>query len=157
MYLNLWRRWDIKLHNTLWTRRPSGISTICCWIHILAWIYRSCIVFHNALVLDGSLQYVQRVPSAAILLISLLFSIIWYCRIQSPAVWKRQEVRWCSFRWSFPLAIGYVCESIINGVISTPSWSYFILLLLLLLLQASYLRAAKVNHIRESEARFCRS
>ena len=32
-----------------------------------------------------------------------------------------------------------------------------LLLLLLLLLQATYLRAAKVNHIGESEARFSRS
>ena len=36
-------------------------------------------------------------------------------------------------------------------------WTLILLLLLLLLLQATYLRAAKVNHIGESEARFSRS
>ena len=31
--------------------------------------------------------------------------------IQSPAESKRQDVRWCSFRWSIPLSIDYVCQS----------------------------------------------
>ena len=45
---------------------------------------------------------------------SLLFSIIWYCRIQSPAVFKQRDVRWCGFRWSIPLWIGYVWNSCID-------------------------------------------
>ena len=56
----------------------------------------------------------------------LLFSMIWYCRIKSTAASKRQEVRWCSFRWSFPLSIGYACESITDRVISIASRSYWI-------------------------------
>ena len=124
--LNLRRKWNIKLCNTLKTRRPAGIWKICCWIHILAWIYRSFIVFHMALVLDGSLQYVQCVPYAAILQIFLLFSMMWYCRNQSPSVSKRQDIRWCRFRWSIPLSNAYVLESIIDRVISTPSCSYCI-------------------------------
>ena len=67
------------------TRRPARIWRIFCWIHIPAWIYRSCIVIHKKLVLDGSLHYVQCVPYAEILQIFLLFSMIWNCRIQSPA------------------------------------------------------------------------
>ena len=96
------RKWHIKLHNTLETRHPAGIWKICCWVHLLAWINRSCIAIHKALVLDRSLQYVQCLTYAAVLHIFLLFSMISYCRIQSRAVSKRQEVRWCSFCWSIP-------------------------------------------------------
>ena len=79
------------------TWRPTWIGKICCWIHILPWIYRSRIVFSKALVLDGSLQYVQCAPYSAILQIFLLFSMIRYCLIQSSAVSKRLELRWCRF------------------------------------------------------------
>ena len=106
--------WQIKLYNTQQNRRSAGMWEICCWIHILAWIYSSCIVFYKALVLDGSLQYVQYVPCAAFLLIFILCSIIWYCRVQSPAASKGQDARWCSFRWLIPLSIGYVWESCID-------------------------------------------
>ena len=51
--------------------------------------------------------------------------MIWYGWIQSPAVSKRRDVRWCRFRWSIPLSIGYVWHSFVDRVISTPSWSYF--------------------------------
>ena len=83
-------------------------------MHILAWINHSCIVIHKLLVLDGSLHYVQCVPYAAILQIFLLFSMIWYNRIQSPALSEQQDVRWCGFRWSIPLSIGYVWNSLIG-------------------------------------------
>ena len=78
------------------------------------------------MVLDGSLQDVQCAPYAAILQIFQLFSMIWYCRVQSPAVSKQQDVGWCSFRWLIPLSIDYVWESVIDRVISTPSCSYCI-------------------------------
>ena len=42
------------------------------------------------MVLDDSLHYVQCVPYAEILLIFLLFSMIWNCRIQSPACPKNE-------------------------------------------------------------------
>ena len=58
--------------------------------------------------------------------ICLLFSMIWYCRFQSPAVSKRQDVRWCNFRWSIPLSIDYIWKSRIDTVISTPPFSYCI-------------------------------
>ena len=80
-------------------------------------------VFHKALVLDGSLQYVKCVPYAAILKMFPLFSMLSYCWVQ---VSKQQDVRWWNFRWSIPLYIVYVWESIIDGVISTPSCSYSI-------------------------------
>ena len=114
----------IKHYNTLKNRRLAGIWTICCWIHILAWIYCRCIVFHKALVLDGSLQYVQCFSYAVILLIFLLLSMFWYCRVQLPAVSKQQDVRWCNFRFSILLSIGYVSKSSIDRVFSTPSCSY---------------------------------
>ena len=50
--------------------------------------------------------------------------MIWYCRVQSPAVFKLQDVRWCSFCWSIPLSIDYVWESSMDRVILTPSCSY---------------------------------
>ena len=99
---------------------------MCCWIHILAWISRSCIVIYKLLVLDGSLHYVQCVPYAAIRQIFLLFRMIWYCRIKSPAVSKEQDMQWCCFRWSIPLSIDYVWNSSIDCAISTPSCSYCI-------------------------------
>ena len=116
----------IKLYNTQRTRRPAGIWQIGCWTHIPAWIYRSCIVIHKALVLDGSLQYVQCDPYSAILQIFQLFSRIWYCWIQSPAVSKRQEVRWCNFRLSILLSIDHVWYTYIDNSIWTPSCSYCI-------------------------------
>ena len=67
--------WHIKLYNTRKTRRPAGIWKICCWIHILAWIYRSCIVIHKSLVLDGSLHYVKCVTYAAIL--QIFYCLAW--------------------------------------------------------------------------------
>ena len=55
-----------------------------------------------------------------------LSSLIWHGWIQSSAVFKRQDVRWCSFRWSIPCSIGYVWNSYINEAISTSSCSYCI-------------------------------
>ena len=56
----------------------------------------------------------------------LLFSMICYCQVQSPAVFKRQDVRWCNFRCSIPLSIDYVWECSVDQVIPTPSCSYCI-------------------------------
>ena len=120
------RRWHITLYNTRKTRRASGIWKICCWIHMLALILHSCIIIHNMLVLDGSLHYVQCVPCWAILQIFILFSMTWYCRIQSPVVSKQQDVRWFGFRRSIPLSIEYIWSSSIDRAISTPSCSYCI-------------------------------
>ena len=52
--------------------------------------------------------------------------MIWYCRIQSSAMFKQQDIRWCGFRWSIPLSIGYVWNSGIDMAILTPSCSYCI-------------------------------
>ena len=68
------------------------------------------------LVLDVSVHYVQCVPYAAILQIFLLFSMILYCRIQLPAVYKQRDVRWCSFRWSIPLSIGRFAIPLLIGL-----------------------------------------
>ena len=100
--------------------------SICCWIHIRDWIYRSCIVIQMSLVLDGSLHYVQCVPYAKIVQIFLLFSMIWNCRIQSPAVSKQRDVRLCGFRYSIPMSIGYLWKLCIDMAISTPSCSHCI-------------------------------
>ena len=89
---------------------------ICYWIHILAWTNRSCIVIHKSLMFNGSQHYVQHVPYAAILQSFLLFSMIWYCRIQSPAESKQQDKRWCGFRWLIPLSIDYVCIPVLIGL-----------------------------------------
>ena len=56
----------------------------------------------------------------------LLLSMIWYCRIQSPAVFKQRDVRWCGFCWSIPPSIDNVWNSCIDMAISTPSCSYCI-------------------------------
>ena len=68
------------------------------------------------LVLDGSLHYVLCVPYAAILQIFLLFSMILYCRIQLPAVYKQRDVRWCGFRWSIPLSIDNFAIPVLIGL-----------------------------------------
>ena len=120
------KKWHIKLLNTLKNRRPAGIWKLCCWIHILAWIYCSSIVFPKALVLDGSLQYVKCAPNAAIL--QFFYSLasidtVEFNRLLCP---NDKDVRWCNFRWSIPLSIDYVWKSCIDRVISTPSCSYCI-------------------------------
>ena len=50
--------------------------------------------------------------------------MILYGWIQSSAMIKQQDVRWCGFRWSIPLSFGYVGNSNIDRAISTPSCSY---------------------------------
>ena len=114
------------LNSTQKTSQFPGIWKLCCWIHIRDWICRSCIVIHKSLVLDGSLHYVQCVPYAEILQIFLLFSMISNCRIQSPAVSKQRDVRWCNFRYSIPISNGYLWNACIDMAISTPSCSYCI-------------------------------
>ena len=89
-------------------------------------IYHICIVSHKSMVFDGSLHYFQCVTYAAILQIFPLFSMMWNCRIQSPAVSKHRDVRWCGFRYSIPIRIGYLWNSCIDMAISTPSCSYCI-------------------------------
>ena len=37
--------------------------------------------------------------------------LIWYARIQSSAMFNQQDIRWCGFRWSISLSIGYVWNS----------------------------------------------
>ena len=39
---------------------------------------------------------------------------------------KQQDIRWCGFRWSIPLSIGYVWNVSINITILTPLCSYCI-------------------------------
>ena len=63
---------------------------------------------------------------AEILQIFLLFSGIWNCRIQSPAVSKQRDVRWSGFRYSIPISIGYHWNACIDMAISSPSCSYCI-------------------------------
>ena len=55
-----------------------------------------------------------------------LFSMIWYRWIQSPAMFKRQDVWWYSFCWSISLSIDYVWNWRIDRVITTSSCSYCI-------------------------------
>ena len=52
--------------------------------------------------------------------------LLWYARIQSSAMFKQQDIRWCGFRWSIPLSIGYVRNSDIDMAILTPSCSFCI-------------------------------
>ena len=78
------------------------------------------------MVVDGLLHYVQCVTYTAILQIFILFSMIWYCRIQSPAVSKERDVRWCVFRKSISLSIDYVWNSCIDMEFSILSCSYCI-------------------------------
>ena len=52
--------------------------------------------------------------------------MILYCRIQSPVVFKQQDARWYGFCWSIPLSFDYVCNSVIDMAILTPSCSYCI-------------------------------
>ena len=66
------------------------------------------------------------VTYAGIMPIFKLLSLICYCRIQSTAVYKERDVRWCGFRYSIPLSIGYVWNSCIDMAILTPSCLYCI-------------------------------
>ena len=43
--------------------------------------------------------------------------------IQSSAMIKQQDIRWCSFRWSIPLSFDYVWKWYIDTAISTPLYS----------------------------------
>ena len=108
--------WHVKLYITRNTRRPAAISKICSWIHTLARIYRTCIVIHKSLVWDDSLHYFIYVPYAEILQICLFFSMIWYSRIQSPAVSKQQDVRWCGFVDRLPNQLAMLGIQLLIGI-----------------------------------------
>ena len=56
----------------------------------------------------------------------ILFAWFVYAGIKSSAMYKQQDIRWCGFRWSIPLSIGYVWNSGIDMAILTPSCSYCI-------------------------------
>ena len=55
-----------------------------------------------------------------------IVSMIWYAWIQSSAMIKQQDVRWCVFRRSLPLSIEHIWNSGIDSAISTSSCSYCI-------------------------------
>ena len=55
-----------------------------------------------------------------------IICLIWYARIQSSAMFKQQDIRWCRYRRSIPLLIGHVWHSGIDMAILTPSCSYCI-------------------------------
>ena len=50
--------------------------------------------------------------------------LIWYSWMQSSAMIKQQDIRWCSCRWSIPLSFDYVWNVCIDTAISTPWYSY---------------------------------
>ena len=112
------------------TEEVVGVLRAHDWRHCCScprgWRQKRGPLFWTRRLLDGSQQYVQCVQYVTILQIFLLLSMIRYCRIQSSAVSKRQDLRWCSFRWSISLSIDYVWKSCIDRVISTPSCSYCI-------------------------------
>ena len=47
--------------------------------------------------------------------------MIWYGWIQSSAMFKQQDARWCGFQWLIPLSFDYVWNSSIDRALSTPS------------------------------------
>ena len=69
------------LYNTLKNRRPAGIWKICRLLHIQAWIYGNWIVFHKAMVLNGSLQYVQWVTFAEIM--QIFYCLAWFDTVET--------------------------------------------------------------------------
>ena len=52
--------------------------------------------------------------------------LIWYARIQSSAMFKRQDVRWYGFQRSILISIDYVWSVYIHGATSSPWDSYCI-------------------------------
>ena len=56
---------------------------------------------------------------------SIVF-MIWYDWIQSYAMFKTQDVRWCRFRSSIPTSIDNVWSRCIDPAISTPWYTYWI-------------------------------
>ena len=52
--------------------------------------------------------------------------MIWYGWIQSSAMLKQHDVRWCAFRLSIPLSIDYVWISSMDRAVATRSYSYCI-------------------------------
>ena len=60
------------------------------------------------------------------------FCLISYCLydlirwIQSSAMFKKQDVRWCVFWWSIPISIDYIWSVNIDRAILTLSYSYCI-------------------------------
>ena len=101
------------------------------------WNFRWLITLSTGYVFDSGIDRVIPTPSCSLSIRNrycqidrhilpnfLFFCMIWYDWIQSPAMSKRQDVRWCSFRWSIPLSIHYVWESSTDRVISTSSCLY---------------------------------
>ena len=75
------------------------------------------LILHMKRILPKSSQHSAEFP---------IVCMIIYGWIQSTAVYKRQVVRWCSFRGSIPSSIDHVWKSCAGKVISTSSCSYCI-------------------------------
>ena len=107
------KRWDIRWRSFRWS---IPLSIDCVW--------NSCIGMaistpsSSYCVFNSSYQnHCRTLPNFP------LSSMIWCGWIQSSAAPKRQDVRWWSFLWSFPISIDYVWNAHIDRVISAPSWS----------------------------------
>ena len=81
-------------------------------IRVLIWLSRF-FHAHTAYVIDTNKII------AAFLRISFV-CLIWYTWIESFAMIKQQDIRWCSFRWSIPLLLAYVWDVYIDTAMSTP-------------------------------------
>ena len=75
------------------------------------------LILHKNYILPKSSQHSTEFP---------IVCMIWYCWIQSSAMFKQQAIRWCGFIWSIPLLIGYVWNTSIDMANLTPSCSYCI-------------------------------
>ena len=75
------------------------------------------LILHMKQILPKSSQYSAEIP---------IVCMIWYFIVQLPAVSKRQDVRWCSFRRLIPLSIDDVWNSFTDRAISHHSCSYCI-------------------------------
>ena len=75
------------------------------------------LVLHMIYILTKSSQHSTEFP---------IVCTIWYGWIQSFAMFKKQHVRWCGFRWSIPISIDYVWSVYIDMAIYTLWYSYCI-------------------------------
>ena len=76
------------------------------------------LILHMKHILSKSSQHSSEFP---------IVFMIWYAWLKPSAMFKQQDVRWCDFRWSILISIGYVWNSCIDRAISTSWYSYCIL------------------------------
>ena len=107
-----------------------SVQTITCtmWFSAMNWLCLGFMYWYDYLESFGLILHMkQTLPKPSHSAEFPVVCMIWYGWIQSYAMIKQQDVRWCGFRWSIPISIDNIWSWYIDRAISTPCYTYCLL------------------------------